>query len=117
VSTQQNQPLPPWVGDKGFITEREWASFDVATQNDWHTFAKNVGWLLEQPQFRRFVFTVLNDARFCGTDHSPRRGRPEDTYHAIGVQDAGRAIRLVLQSVAPRMWMKTMHEAFNATKE
>jgi hypothetical protein len=78
---------------------------------------QDVGWLLEQPQFRKVFFTLLNDARFCGTEHSPVRATPELTYRAIGVQDAGRAIRLVLQSVAPRMWMKTMHEAFNATKE
>jgi hypothetical protein len=117
VSEQQKQPRPPWVGDKGFITEREWDGLDDASRNHWHNFARNVGWLLEQPQARQVFFTLLNDARFCGTDQSPVRQTPELTYRAIGVQDAGRAIRLVLQSVSPRMWMKTMHEAFNAAKE
>jgi hypothetical protein len=68
---------------------------------------------MDQPQFRRFAFTMLNDPRFFGTDHSPIRATAEETFHAIGVQDAGRAMRLVLQSASPRMWMKTMHEAFN----
>jgi hypothetical protein len=96
-----------------FISEQEWAQLDDGTRLTWHNFARDVGWLMDQPQFRRFAFTMLNDPRFFGTDHSPVRATERETFHAIGVQDAGRAMRLVLQSANPRMWMKTMHEAFN----
>jgi hypothetical protein len=96
-----------------FITEQEWAVLDEATRSTWNVFVKDVGWLMDQPQFRRFAFTMLNDPRFFGTDQTPIRATAEETFHAIGVQDAGRAMRLVLQSASPRMWMKTMHEAFN----
>jgi hypothetical protein len=115
VSEAQNTPpLPPWVGREGFITAEEWLSFDEGTRSWWLKFAGDVTWLLDQPPFRRFAFAFLNEPRFCGTDQSPVRHSTEETFRAIGIQDAGRALRLVLQTVAPRMWMKTMHEAFNA---
>lgn len=114
MSEEQEKPLPPWVGSKGFITAQEWRSFSPAEQGEWLTFAADIGWLLDQPQFRRVAFAFLNDPRFCGTDQSPVRPSVEDTYRAIGIQDAGRALRLVLQTVAPRKWMHVLHEAFNS---
>lgn len=116
MSEHQEKPLPPWVGDKGFITAAEWRSFDSAQQSEWTNFANHVGWLLDQPTFRAFVFTFLNDSRFCGTDASPLRSDVNETYRAIGIQDAGRMLRLVLQSVSPRRWMQVMHDAFNSRK-
>jgi hypothetical protein len=105
--------LPIWVGEDGFITGAEWARFDEATRAEWLKFAGDVNWLMEQPQFRRVAFTLLNDHRFFSTDRSPVRESVEGTYHAIGVQHAGRMLRLVLQAVSPRMWMKMLHDAFN----
>lgn len=96
-----------------FITDQEWSTFDEGTRVTWNSFVRDVSWLMEQPQFRRFAFSFMNDPRFCGTDASPVRATRDETFHAIGVQDAGRAMRLVLQSASPRMWMRTMHEAFN----
>lgn len=115
--SEEEQPLPAlphWVGDRGFISEAEWRRFDTAAQAEWTQFAGNVTWLLNQPQFRSVMFSLLNEPRFFGTDQDPRRSSTEDTYHAIGVQHAGRMLRLVLQSVSPRMWMRLMHDAFNA---
>lgn len=108
-----SEQLPPWVGEDGFITEFEWNRFDERTRAEWFKFAGEVGWLMEQPQFRHVVFTLLNDDRFFGTDRSPVRENVEQTYHAIGVQQGGRMLRLVLQAVAPRMWMRMLHDAFN----
>jgi hypothetical protein len=112
VSEQQPPPQAP-LPRPAFITEREWTTLSLADQGEWAQFCKNVAWLMDQPQFRNVMFRFLNDEHFCGTDTSPVRATTELTFRAIGVQDAGRAQRLVLQSVSPRMWMRLMHDAFN----
>lgn len=109
-----DQHRPADLPRPAFLSEEDWAALDQPAQLFWHQFEKDVNWLAQQPQFRRFLFAWLDEPRFCGANASTHRREAVDRDYANGRRDAGLAMQRVVQAVAPNMWMRLLREGFNA---
>lgn len=101
-------PRPP------FLSENDWAQLDKAARLFWTQVAADAEWLIQQPQFRRFAFAWMDEPRFCGVWASTHRSDDRATTYLNGKRDSGLALQQLLQAVAPKLWMRLLHEGFNA---
>lgn len=103
--------LPPQM------TRAQWDALPDHEQLSWINFCTDVGWLMQQPQFRKVAFVFLDDPRFCGAYRSTFHLDPREEGNRQGRRDAGLEMERHLQTISPRMFVKMLHEQMNARRD
>lgn len=102
-----------------FVDEADWEAASDVQKHDWHNYAKDLAELCEDPRFRHVTGRWLDE--FCGIFRAafdPREAQwpGHATLLALreGRRQPGIEIMQHLQAVAPKMWMRALHEMKNA---
>lgn len=102
-----------------FVEEQEWDAAEERQKHDWHNYAKDLAELCEDPRFRAVVWRWLDE--FCGVFRGTIEAREAALASASllmavreGCRQPGIQIMQHLQAVAPKMWMRALHEMKNA---
>lgn len=109
------QSLPPaWNDLSPAERETKWDALTQGEQQTWVDLCRDVGWLMDQPQFRRFTMHVLDDPLFCGTYRSTFDTNGSRAAYLAGRRDVGLELQQHLQVIAPKRFMQMLHGQMNA---
>lgn len=102
-----------------FITEEAWEAATEAQQHDWYRYASDLAELAEDPRFRNVVGRWIDeisglhaaalDLEECAIPGAETLMKLREGRRHVGIQ-----IMKHWQAVAPKTWMRALHEMKNA---
>lgn len=111
----QPQVLPPsWpAADRA----RLWAELPDKEQQAWLDLCRYLDWLMDQPQFRYVATVLLDDPLFCGIGRSTYDPSGARAAYLSGRRDVGLELQQHLMAIAPKKFMRMLHEQMNARRD
>jgi len=97
-----------------FLSEERWQGFNRAEKQHWHQFGVDLAEAMNQPYFRRIAMVLIDHPEWCasvGATFDARNARAQD--YAEGRRAVGIQLRIVLQMVAPKLFVRMLTEQMN----